>query len=149
MSVHKSVASVAGLLQLRSSYAWTVTSKLGGTVLGGVNSKVVLAQGAAATPPSHAMSKWQRRVASYGRSSCAQLAAAPKCRLHARELAIGGWLLLHAALLHRVSRAIGFSVYFGGAGATAWSKWPSWWGHSWPLRARQTVSEGVGRPPHS
>ena len=48
MSVHKSVASVAGLLQLRSSYAWTVTSKLGGTVLGGVDSKVkvVLAQGA-------------------------------------------------------------------------------------------------------
>ena len=121
MSVHKSVASVAGLLQLRSSYAWTVTSKLGGTVLGGVDSKAcskaVLAQGAA-TPPDHAMSKWQRRVARYGRSSCAQLAAAPKCRLHARELAIGGWLLLHAALLHRVSRAIGFSVYFGGAGAT-------------------------------
>ena len=26
----------------------------------------------------------------------------------------------------------------------AWSKWPSWRGHSWPPRARQTASVGLG-----
>ena len=30
--------------------------------------------------------------------------------------------------------------------AAAWSKWPSWRGHSWPPRAHQTASEGLGRP---
>ena len=29
-------------------------------------------------------------------------------------------------------------------GAAAWSKWPSWRGHYWPPRTRQTASEGVG-----
>ena len=29
---------------------------------------------------------------------------------------------------------------------TAWSKWPSWWRHSWPPRAPQTASEGLGLP---
>ena len=28
----------------------------------------------------------------------------------------------------------------------AWSKWPSWRGHTWPPRAPQTASEGVGLP---
>ena len=31
-------------------------------------------------------------------------------------------------------------------GATAESKWPSWRGHSWPPRARQTAHEGLGLP---
>ena len=31
------------------------------------------------------------------------------------------------------------------AGA-AWSKWPSWWGHSWPPRSPLTASEGLGLP---
>ena len=28
--------------------------------------------------------------------------------------------------------------------AAAWSKWPSWRGHSWPPRALQAASEGLG-----
>ena len=31
-------------------------------------------------------------------------------------------------------------------GAPAWPKWPSWRGHSWPPRAHQSASEGLGLP---
>ena len=31
-------------------------------------------------------------------------------------------------------------------GAAAWSKWPSWWRHSWPPAAPQAASEGSGLP---
>ena len=31
-------------------------------------------------------------------------------------------------------------------GVPAWSKWPSWRGHSWPPRAHQSASEGLGLP---
>ena len=31
-------------------------------------------------------------------------------------------------------------------GAAAWSKWPSWWGRSWPARSPPTASEGLRLP---
>ena len=31
-------------------------------------------------------------------------------------------------------------------GTSGWSKWPSWRGNSWPPRAHQSASEGLGLP---
>jgi len=37
-------------------------------------------------------------------------------------------------------------LYRDGMVDAGWSKWPSWRGHSWPPRAHQSASEGLGLP---
>ena len=51
--------------------------------------------------------------------------------VHAFQNSIESWLF--AANLSLVS-----------LGTPAWSKWPSWWRHSWPPRAPLPASEGLG-----
>ena len=38
----------------------------------------------------------------------------------------------------------GVLVFVGVEGTPGWSKWPSWWRHSWPPRAPQSASESLG-----
>ena len=65
----------------------------------------------------------------------------------AAALAPAGTKLSHAviSLCFMALLAIGL-VLVSMFGAATWSKWPSWRGHSWPPRTRQTASEGLGLP---
>ena len=53
-----------------------------------------------------------------------------------------------AAAEHKLRHILteGVVVYPDEIGAAAWSKWPSWRGHSWPPWAHQTASEGSRLP---
>ena len=50
---------------------------------------------------------------------------------------------LAAARAMEEDDGVDYAVYPGNPG---WSKWPSWRGYSWPPRAHQSASEGLGLP---
>ena len=63
------------------------------------------------------------------------------CGLAVVLLSVGGLFAVRRRM-HQQRMRQEYAALLNVAGA--WAKWPSWLGHGWPPRARQTASEGLG-----